>query len=650
MVRRLTKSGATRRSPSVTSVTFAPSMDSHLVPLAGDWALWRDFALRSAGFPVSGLAALVGDDDDASLQGIARDPMFREAVTWQNRGALRSAVDRLAGANMPSPGQRRRAEEVVASYWQRYCAKNDTIGFFGPLAWGRIADRGPALSLESRGLVASRSVHFETWCIEALAKTIDRSLSIPMSPYPERELRLLLETRSHRAAEPGLDALRQLDDAREAVATAPREQLPTALAELDAVFERLTGRTAARRPDEAEGGSTPVYLDCIRDIDLTLGPAVTVELSNGLRAMFESSRWHCGRVFEAACDALAAAGGSDTMQPLEPRLGDLWSALTQLPARLADQTAELQRRWNDLLAGDPNTLGARAAERFSDHRAAWPSSVYQSVDVQLAAPNTDAVNAGSFAAVLGDFHAGTNPLGQGLFANQHPDRQRFLSDLASDVGSPQFLLGPPPGPWFHPPSRLFMAFTQPGDIHVTVRGQRGWPYGYRSVSIDELVTDGRAVTDRAGSLTVPLANLLFLPIFFSAMLTFRPFPTVEHASRLTIGRTVLRRETWHLPVKKMPTNADQVAAWAHDYGMPRRIFVRSPMEPKPIYVDTESRVLARVLVRQLRRAAGAAPDALVSISEMLPAPEDCWLDMDGSKYTSELRIVAVDLTRRPPST
>jgi hypothetical protein len=34
------------------------------------------------------------------------------------------------------------------------------------------------------------------------------------------------------------------------------------------------------------------------------------------------------------------------------------------------------------------------------------------------------------------------------------------------------------------------------------------------------------------------------------------------------------------------------------------------------------------------------------VSEMLPAPETCWLDLDGERYTSELRIAAVDLSRR----
>jgi hypothetical protein len=31
---------------------------------------------------------------------------------------------------------------------------------------------------------------------------------------------------------------------------------------------------------------------------------------------------------------------------------------------------------------------------------------------------------------------------------------------------------------------------------------------------------------------------------------------------------------------------------------------------------------------------------------MLPLAEDCWLELVGERYTSELRIAAVDLTRR----
>jgi hypothetical protein len=31
---------------------------------------------------------------------------------------------------------------------------------------------------------------------------------------------------------------------------------------------------------------------------------------------------------------------------------------------------------------------------------------------------------------------------------------------------------------------------------------------------------------------------------------------------------------------------------------------------------------------------------------MRPRPEECRLELDGERYTSELRLVAIDLTRR----
>ena len=79
-----------------------------------------------------------------------------------------------------------------------------------------------------------------------------------------------------------------------------------------------------------------------------------------------------------------------------------------------------------------------------------------------------------------------------------------------------------------------------------------------------------------------------------------------------------------------------------------RVFVLSPGELKPIYVDFNSPVLTRILCRQLRRAAASFPGRPARFTEMLPGPDDCWLaDQDGRRYTSELRLVAVDLQRRP---
>src|SRR6476661_7783973 len=145
-------------------------------PLAGDWVLWRDFAVRSAGFPVDGLDAFGPGDEPTRLREVARDERFREAVTWQNPAALEHAVLNVAAGAPTKPSRARQREELVASYWQRYCAKNDTIGFFGPLSWGRIEDGAPRITVREGPVAAERAVHLETWGVQALAETLDPEL------------------------------------------------------------------------------------------------------------------------------------------------------------------------------------------------------------------------------------------------------------------------------------------------------------------------------------------------------------------------------------------------------------------------------------------------------------------------------------------
>ena len=218
-------------------------------PLGGDWVLWRDFAVRSAGFPASGLTAFGGAEESARLRAVAGRRRFREAVTWQNPAALANAVDKVAAGAPAKPSRARQREEIVASYWQRYCAKNDTIGFFGPLAWGRIADDGRRWRPARAVLVRTRAVHLEAWAVQALAARIDPELRIATGPHAEDELRAQLEAHADDGVrERGLAALDRLVAARDALAAAPPEALSDALGALDAVFVELTGAGAGAQP------------------------------------------------------------------------------------------------------------------------------------------------------------------------------------------------------------------------------------------------------------------------------------------------------------------------------------------------------------------------------------------------------------------
>jgi hypothetical protein len=627
-----------------------PLAAPHLVPLAGEWALWRDIAVRTAGFPVSGLGVFGSPDEQAGLRAVACDPLFRTAVTWQNRAAMRNAVAKIAaGAAAPGSRQRQR-EEVVASYWQRYCAKNDTIGFFGPLAWGSAADDGPAIHASCGQLVSQSTVHFEAWAMQALAEALDPDLTVAVGPQSERDLRAQLERSRPELRDRGLAALGRLERCRSAATSAADPgALDTALGDLDRAFEELTGRSATRRPGQTYAARTLLYLDCMRDLDLTVGPGIRDELAATLPPLLAGARWYCGRVYQAAGQLIGQAAAAIGAGPLDRVLKTVLPDLRHhLPDVVTAANGDLQRRWSALLADpDPATIAARAAAAFADHAPAWPTSVYQSADVQIAAPSLAAVNAGDYLCVVGDFHPGANPLGQGVFATRHPHRDRFLAAIASDAGPSPFLI-PPRDVGFHT-TRNMPAITRPGDVHIAADPRDRMPDGYRTLPAADLITDGQTVTTPDGSWQAPLAHLLWLPLMISAVHAYDPFPAPAggHGTRITIGRTVWRRETWHIPTARGPACPEAAAAWARDLGLPRRVFMLSPGELKPIYIDFDSPVLTRILCRQLRRAAAGLPGRPARFTEMLPGPDDCWLaDQDGQRYTSELRLVAVDLERR----
>ena len=172
----------------------------HLTSLPGTgWQVWRDGLLRSAGFPVDVLESFAATAcaavADAHLDGevaadafasafdratadlgqavydISVDPRFREAIIWQNPNALNGPAGVMRdGPAAPRNERRRRREEVVAKYAQRYSGKNDTIGFFGPMCWVTVDDAAPLVTGgHGPDITRLRKVFFEWWALEAVA-------------------------------------------------------------------------------------------------------------------------------------------------------------------------------------------------------------------------------------------------------------------------------------------------------------------------------------------------------------------------------------------------------------------------------------------------------------------------------------------------
>ncbi|MYS43548.1 lantibiotic dehydratase, partial [Streptomyces sp. SID5998] len=64
---------------------------------------------------------------------------------------------------------------LVAHYWQRFCVKNDTIGFFGPVGWATLDPELRGIEVDhGTGLIARSEVFFSSWSIDELARTLER--------------------------------------------------------------------------------------------------------------------------------------------------------------------------------------------------------------------------------------------------------------------------------------------------------------------------------------------------------------------------------------------------------------------------------------------------------------------------------------------
>ncbi|MEV8532127.1 lantibiotic dehydratase [Streptomyces sp. NPDC051211] len=757
----------------------------------GGWRLWEHFALRGPGFPAEGVLrmappglapaadkfgpadALAGPEWEAFLadfdtgavrtagllQEIAASPRFRAAVAWQNPAVLRTGIAPFlnwtptAASRTSMPRQR---EELVAHYWQRFCVKNDTIGFFGPVGWGRwdLGTHGIAVDPGSpgSGFLADSRVYFASWAIDALAKSLGADpavrawipprrvsfvriadgtvrvpgrppqeigataravlelcdgtrpvaavaaaaglteaeataavealvakrwahwrLDVPSATHPERELRTILERIGDPAVrEPALEKLAVLERGRDAVQAAglDADALTAAIGALEADFAALTATDAQR----SKGARTApcrglVYSDARRAATATLGTALLDELTP-LSLCLTAARWMTNRVAEAvgarireAYERLAASG-----DPVD--LGSMWMATLPSPhpqagAIIDAVQAELREKWAEILAVPE---GARSVRRssadiaeqvraaFEESGAGWSLARYFSPDVLVLAEDRAAVARGEFELVLGEMHSALNTMGASLFVHQHPDRDELLAETTRDFPGPRLLPQLPkelPLKWS---ARSRPSLDRPEDYYVAVIDDTGDPHRPRTVLGADAV-----VEDRDGALVVVLPDGAVFDLLdvYANTLTQRVMdrftlrPEGEHTPRITIDKMVVARETWSVPVSELAFAEEKSEAkryvrarhWQAGRELPRFVFVVSPTEPRPFYVDFDSPVYVTILAKAARRLARKDPDARLKISEMLPTPEQAWLtDDEGSTYTSELRFVAVDQT------
>jgi hypothetical protein len=757
---------------------------------ASAWTFWPHFVLRSAGFPAVGVLKLADSElahlaDDAAAPGngetdtseafravfeartvasgaalwdVAARSEFQRAVLHQNPGFYDNAVRGLLARprnDARRDSRRRKREDGVASYWQRYCVKNESIGFFGPIAWGILDDAARTRLTLGERLVSRCELFFETWAIERLAAVIERlpsmaehlrprrqpfvrlepggvrlpqrppvpltaqsravlakcdgrlrareiartvvaegvgagdvyailselrerrliawQLDVPVGPRPEESIRRFLagvEDDELRAQ--ALALVDELGAAKDAVAeaTADPPRLRAALDTLDETFTRLTSATPTRHAGRTYAGRTLVYSDCRRDVTLELGREVAGALEP-LRLLLTSARWlshTAGQWARVVCDETDARlrAESSTVD-----LATLWFACLPImqrdgPGVVAEARAELQRRWSEILKPDlarrrlaysAADLRDRVAAWFDAPSSGWSLGRYYSPDVLVAADDVEAIARGDFEVVLGELHPSLNSVLYHCFVAQHPRPDLLWQRVEADFPSPRLA---PVLPKESPPrltGRTHPILGRPSDFHVELF----------QCSIDTETTGRRLAADlvvkrRGGRLVVsPERGSSFDVVdVFSQVLTGFLLEGVglfgaqaRHTPRVVFDRCVIARETWRLDAGELSFARERDLArrflgarlWWRSQSLPRHVFVTSPLELKPFYVDFDSPVYVGLFTTALRRVlAEGLAGAMIEIVEMLPTFDQLWLvDRAGNRFVSELRLVAFDL-------
>ena len=694
--------------------------------LGRDWTLWPHVQVRAAGFPFSLLDETLRSRLPAeALRSVAANPAFREAVTWQNRAVVGRAIDRLLEVDADIDNAKlRRSRRLVAKYLQRYCAKNDTIGFFGPVGWGTAG--GAGLFEPGASLIAERSTFFEPWAIRTLAAAQNearrRNAAVYLPghlrllgtavrgptrelPLSEAELALMKQADGRparavlaqaaaelagRTMEPAVLAklaaegllrwefptsvshdpgapwraigdcedLAALEALRSAVARAAGDEgaLAAALAQLEAAFERLTGRSASRNPGQIYAGRGLVYEECRRDIAFDLSRAAIAQVAPALGVTLDMARWYSFQIAVALAKSLLDIFTRQKRKRIPLQV--FWHLTEPLfapevPSAVAAALKRMRKSWNaawrraEFSDGALHMSVAAAAAVVAEHFRApcpgWPGARHHAPDLMWSAPDCRAFLQGRGVPVLAELHPGVTPFTTLSSLSLCPVREALADEWRLDF--PDRLVSPIPHEDFAR-STLDARFAR-DHWHLDVGGayvsDRPRDQVLRAADFDVVKRAGRLAAVHVGNnLEFDLIALFERRIKLKAAVAFSLLDDSDAGCRRFIGPLMVQRAFWRCasPRSQAPYGAAaraEIVAWRRQQGLPDRVFVRTPNEVKPVYVDFTSDISIDLFQSFARQAES------VTITEMYPAPDGLWLcDAEDRRFVSELRLIAVD--------
>jgi hypothetical protein len=461
-----------------------------------------------------------------------------------------------------------------------------------------------------------------------------------------------------------LEPLDALEAARSALAEAAGdpERVANAVEALERAVASL-GIESTRRHGETYAGRTPAYEDCVRDVDIRLGPGFFRPFERALSLMLTSARWFTHalgeryrRALHREYDAMAKERSSPIIDARSffARVEPLFAANQYEAAPLMREVArEHCARWAQILGTEARgsegsiersaeSIEARVLELFDAPGPGWPSARYLGPDLMIAATDLERFARGEGMAVLGELHPADNSLSPISLAF-HPDREDGRAGVAHDFPRPRIA----PVLTREVVTRASYQWPFEDNFHLEMGGTPSWRSRERVIAIGELVIEqiGEELVARTRDDRIRFEIIELFEIFLMAGAGhYSILESGAHTPRVTVDRLVLAREQWRftsadLP-KRTPSDVEsclRLARWARSKGLPRFAYARTPREKKPLYVDFHSPILVRLFAKMCGDAESFA------VSEALPSHGQHWLaDAAGNRYTAELRLIARD--------
>jgi hypothetical protein len=513
---------------------------------------------------------------------------------------------------------------------------------------------------------------------------------VPITDEPEEHLRRQVEDLPGHA--PGrtemLRHIARLSAARQqASAARGAAQAYRAIKTVSGCLAEAADGTAALQR-RAPYARTPVYLDSRRDLDVHVGADLIDPLRAPLTILLDSARWLTTELAREVHDELRRQYRRLRAAQSVVTLSDLQFAASRMLATgepaVGEVEADFHLRWAEILshrpaagpgAQDPGhaapsstalppgrsgevrlcsaSIRPLAQVLFPAGRPGWAASRQHAPDLMLRRSRD-----GSLHWVIGELHVGVNTLESRLFRTQCDAPGELVSCTAADMSGGRVVpLYPHNSPAVSSRTYPPLSLDPPGlYTYWSYASDQGHSDGIASTAGSAILVEEKSNGDIVGRADAGGWEALAVE-FFGEFITsvavnlFHIQQPSEHNPRVSIDDVVVSRESWSAPAAEISVPKGRsddytyaaLRAWAASRGMPRHLFVKTPLEIKPFYVDLASPLLMGLLSRIVRRASSAGNEIHIDFTEMCPAPDELWLDdAEGNRYTAEFRIVGTD--------